>query len=82
VKRELATVIEELHDGLFASAGQAGMRLVEVEMRLPMDIVPVFRDGGCRVLADVPRSHTDAEWQRQRSQLHLSWQLLPTELLA
>lgn len=83
MKRELASVIEELHDGLIASSlracGGAGIRIAEVEMRLPMDIVPVFRDGGCRVLADVPRSRSEADWQLSRSQLQLRWQAVAPE---
>jgi len=81
MKRELAGLIEDLHDGLLASAirahGPAGLRLAEVEMRLPLDITPVFADGGCRLLADVARNHTDADWQHERSQLYLRWQAIP-----
>lgn len=81
MKRELAALLEDLHEGLMASAirahGTAGLRLAEVEMRLPLDITPVFADGGCRILADVPRTHSDATWLSQRSHLQLRWQALP-----
>lgn len=74
--RELATVLQELHDAMrpIAGASAAGVRLSRVEMSLPMDIQPVLRGGGCVVLADVSRSYADAPWRDAPSRLHLVWE--------
>lgn len=81
--RELAIVLDELHDGLTSAAARrlAGVRLSHAEMVLPMDIVPVFQDGGCAVLADVCRSYADAAWGEPSSRLTITWAELPTEAL-
>jgi hypothetical protein len=77
--RELSTVLHELHDGL-ADTGRlagVGLRLSAVDMTLPMDVVPVLRDGGCVLLADVPRTQAGADWRDCPSRLHLRWQAQP-----
>lgn len=81
MRRELAVVLDELRDGLVASAGRAGMRLTGVEMRLPMDLLVVLQDGGVSLLADVARSRADDPWRDARtSQLHIRWQAVSGEL--
>ena len=51
--RELSQLLDELHDGLVAIDARDGMRLSQVEMTLPIDVQPVFRDGGCVLLAEL-----------------------------
>ena len=77
--RELATVLDELHDAVGGVSAQrwaerVGLRVDTLELDLPMDIVPVFKDGGCALLADVTRNYADAEWRGDRSRLHIVWQ--------
>jgi hypothetical protein len=81
--RDLATVIEDLHEGLagHGRAAAAGMRLTRVELALPMDFMPVLRDGGCVMLADVSRANADADWIEATSRARFTWQLVdPAEL--
>jgi hypothetical protein len=80
--RELSTVLHELHDGLAGTADMGrlagvGLRLSAVDMTLPMDVVPVLRDGSCVLLADVPRTQAGADWRDRPSRLHLRWQAQP-----
>lgn len=80
--RDLSSVIEELHAavGAVPAAGQ-GVRIVGLEMMLPMDLQPVFKDGGCTMLADVARTRAEAAWRQGRSQMRVVWRLLPTALV-
>jgi hypothetical protein len=71
--RELSQLLSELHDGLLAVEGRAGVRLAEVEMTLPLELRPVLRDGGCRLLADVARSRDLGDWLSSPSKLRVSW---------
>lgn len=71
--RELSQVLAELHDGLAAVQTSGRVRLSRVEMTLPMELRPVFADGGCVLLADLPRSHEVNEWLASPSKLRLSW---------
>ncbi|MEA9577659.1 hypothetical protein VC218_01630 [Xanthomonas nasturtii] len=73
--RELSGLLEELHAGLVAIEDRAGMQLTHVEMRLPLELRPILRDGGCRLLADVPRSLAVNHWNAAPSLLHVVWQL-------
>lgn len=63
--RELATVLDELNDSLagVSAAARAGLRLAAIDMTLPMDFRPVLRDGGCVLMADVPRTPADVGWR-------------------
>lgn len=80
MRRELATVLDELRSGLSQSAAQAGMRLTSVEMTLPMDLLPVLQGGGLTLLADVPRSRADDAWRSAAcSRLHIRWQAVDAE---
>ncbi len=78
--RELATVLEELNDAVAgvsaqALAQQAGVRIADLALDLPIDVVPVFRNGGCVLLADVTRNQADASgWGGDRSRLQIVWQ--------
>ena len=71
--RELSQLLDELHDGLVAIEARDGMRLSQVEMTLPIDIQPVFRDGGCVLLADFTRSSEINAWIATPSRLTLGW---------
>lgn len=71
--RELSQLLEELHDGLLAVEARGPMRLSQVEMTLPLELRPVLRDGGCVLLADVPRSRSVDEWLVSPSKLQLVW---------
>jgi hypothetical protein len=74
--RELSHLLEELHDGMLAvqARAQAGqVQLSQVEMTLPLEVRAVLRDGGCVLLADVPRSREVNDWMASPSRLRLSW---------
>ena len=77
--RDLSIVLTELQDGLTVPATRAGVRLNAVDMTLPMDMLVVLRDGGCVLLADVPRSFPQNTWRGQGSRLHLRWEISATE---
>ena len=80
MRRELAVVLDELRDGLVASAERAGMRLTGVEMSLPIDMLVVLRDGGVMLLADVARSRADDPWRDvDATRLSIRWQALSGE---
>ena len=79
--RDLATMLEDLQSGMRAAAQQSGVRLTEAEMTLPVDVALVLKDGGCALLADVPRNAADAPWWQAQSRLTLRFGTLPTELL-
>ena len=71
--RELSQLLDELHDGLLAIEAHDGMRLSRVDMTLPIDLQPVFRDGGCVLLADFTRSSEVNTWISTPSRLTLGW---------
>ena len=71
--RELSQLLDELHDGLVAIDARDGMRLSQVEMTLPIDVQPVFRAGGCVLLADFTRSSEINTWIATPSRLTLAW---------
>ncbi|GAA5785136.1 hypothetical protein GCM10007860_33610 [Chitiniphilus shinanonensis] len=81
--RDLSDVLVELQEGISAAGARRGLgvRLTEAEMTLPMDVRPVFRDGGCVVLADVLRNYADADWLETPSRLYVRWGETPTEEL-
>ena len=49
------------------------LRLSQVDMTLPIDLQPVFRDGGCVLLADFTRSSEVNAWISTPSRLTLGW---------
>ena len=71
--RELSQLLDELHDGLLAIEAREGMRLSQVDMTLPIDVQPVFRDGGCVLLAEFTRSSEINTWIATPSRLTLGW---------
>lgn len=71
--RELSRVLEDLHDGLVAVQTPNGLRLSEVAMTLPLELRPVFRDGGCVLLAELPRHLEANAWTPIPSRLQLAW---------
>ena len=71
--RELHQLLDELHDGLNAIEAHGGVRLSQVDMTLPLELRPVFRGGGCVLLADVPRQRTIDEWVASPSKLVIGW---------
>jgi len=71
--RELASLLDELHDGLVAIQAREGMQLASVEMTLPVELRPVLRDGGCVLLAEFPRSTGVDSWTPVPSRLVLAW---------
>ena len=73
--RELSQLLDELHDGLTAVEARGGVKLSHVEMTLPLDVRVVFRDGGCVLLADVPRSRVVDDWLSSPSKLRVSWSM-------
>jgi hypothetical protein len=81
--RDLATVLVELQAGMqaLARSSASGVRINEARMTLPVDTALRFENGGCTLLADVTRSHSDAAWLTSPSRLVLSWAEVPTEAL-
>lgn len=73
--RELSQLLEELHDGLLSIEARGGVSLTQVDMTLPLEVRPVFRNGGCVLLADVARSRDVNEWIASPSKLRLAWGL-------
>lgn len=71
--RELHHLLGELHDGLGALEVRGGVRLSKVDMTLPLELRPVFRDGGCVLLADVPRQRSIDAWVSSPSRLVVGW---------
>lgn len=71
--RELAHLLDELHDGLSAVELHGGVRLSNVDMVLPLQLRPVFRNGGCVLLADVPRQRGVDTWLASPSRLVVGW---------
>jgi len=71
--RELHQLLDELHDGLNAIEAHGGVRLSQVDMTLPLELRPVFRGGGCVLLADVPRQRAIDEWVASPSKLVIGW---------
>ncbi|GAB1595830.1 hypothetical protein [Lysobacter claricitrinus] len=70
--RELHQLLGDLHDGLNAIESR-GVRLTNVDMTLPLELRPVFRDGGCVLLADVPRQRGVDAWISSPSKLVIGW---------
>lgn len=73
--RELSQLLGELHDGLLSIEALGSVSLTQVDMTLPLQLRPVFRDGGCVLLADLPRSREVNEWVTSPSNLRLAWSL-------
>ena len=71
--RELHHLLDDLHDGLSALDVHGGVRLSKVDMTLPLELRPVFRDGGCVLLADVPRQRAVDAWMSTPSRLVVGW---------
>lgn len=71
--RELHQLLDELHDGLSAIETRCGVRLSNVDLTLPLELRPVFRDGGCVLLADVPRQRGADAWVASPSKLVIGW---------
>jgi len=71
--RELSTLLAELHDGLTNIEACNGVRLANVDMVLPLELRPIFRDGGCVLLADVPRNSGVDAWIASPSRLSIGW---------
>lgn len=71
--RELSQMLDELHDGLLAIEQRGGVALSRVDMTLPLELRPVFRNGGCVLLADLSRSREVNAWLTEPSRLSVSW---------
>jgi hypothetical protein len=71
--RELSALLGELHDGVTGIEARNGVRLANVDMVLPLELRPVFRDGGCVLLADVPRNSGVDAWIASPSRLSIGW---------
>jgi hypothetical protein len=77
--REMHEVISELQESIVSlgSVTQAGMRLSTMQLSLPVEMLPILRDGACVLLADVSRNQADTRWSPCYSQLHLSVVAIP-----
>ncbi|WP_295386059.1 hypothetical protein [uncultured Thiodictyon sp.] len=81
--RELSEVLLDLHGAIEPFAAQARaaglpITLSGLELTLPLDMQPVFRDGRCVLLADVARSRHPHDWTAQPAALQLAWVQVPT----
>ena len=79
--RDLSDVLMDLHNGLQGAAQRAGVQVTQAEMTLPVDTALTLKDGGCVLLADVARSHADADWRAEPCRLTLVWRETTTETL-
>jgi hypothetical protein len=81
--RDLSTMLEDLHSGMLAATRRmdSAVHIARAQMTLPVDAALVLKDGGCVLLADVPRNAADAPWQPLPSRLTLVWDEVPTETL-
>lgn len=75
MRRELSQLLDELHDGLLAIEAREGIRLSQVDMTLPIEVRPVFRDGGCVLLAEFAQALGADDWTPIPSKLTLGWAL-------
>jgi len=75
MRRELSQLLDELHDGLLAIEAREGIRLSQVDMTLPIEVRPVFRDGGCVLLAEFTQAMGADDWTPIPSKLTLGWAL-------
>lgn len=71
--RELHHLLGEIHEALSAVELQGGVRLSQVDMTLPLELRHVLRDGGCVLLADVPRQRAVDAWTASPSRLVIGW---------
>ena len=71
--RELSQLLDELHEGLVQLELREGVALRGVEMTLPLEFRVVLRDGGCALLADVPRAREGHDWLPRASRLSVGW---------
>lgn len=71
--RELSALLHDLHDALLAVEARDGVQLAHVEMTLPLELRAVLRDGGCVLLADVPRSRVVDTWLAAPSKLRVEF---------
>ena len=72
--RELSHLLDDLHTGLVQLDLREGVALSGVEMTLPLEFRVVLRDGGCVLLADVPRTREGVDWQPAISRLRVGWE--------
>jgi len=79
--RDLATVIEDLHQGLLSAIDvpHEHFRLNQAEILLPVDMRIIFRDEGAVLQGDVQRVRDDINWRHGISRLQVEWQTMATE---
>lgn len=75
--RELHHLLGDLHAAFEALEVEGGVRLSNVDMTLPLELRPVLRDGGCVLLADVPRQRGLDAWTASPSRLVIGWSTAP-----
>ena len=75
--RELSHLLDDLHTGLVQLDLRDGVALSGVEMTLPLEFRVLLRDGGCVLLADVPRARESIDWQPITSKLRVGWEGRP-----
>lgn len=72
--RELSQLLDDLHEGVRSvEARGGGVQLAAVEMTLPLEVRAVLRDGGCVLLADVPRTREVNDWLAAPTRLRIGW---------
>lgn len=82
--RELSAVLIDLQTGVVDFAQAATVRgvpiaLTRVDFTLPLDMQPVFRDGSCILLADLPRTRDEGGFGLMRSSLGLALAAEPVD---
>ncbi|MCW8880441.1 MAG: hypothetical protein OQJ89_13610 [Kangiellaceae bacterium] len=73
--RDFSTVLIDLQQALVqASESSNGMiSVLDAEMKIPIDMRVIFRDGEAILQGDVPRSIEDANWFNELSSLKIHW---------
>ena len=73
--RDFSTVLIDLQQALVqASENSNGMiSVLDAEMKVPIDMRVIFRDGEAILQGDVPRSIEDANWFNELSSLKIHW---------
>jgi hypothetical protein len=57
--RTLSRTLIDLHGGFESMVPDSSLRITGMELALPVDLVMLFADGGCQLLADVPRTRSE-----------------------
>lgn len=80
--RTLSRTLVDLHAGFESMLPNESLRITGMELTLPVDLTMLFADGGCLVLADVPRSRSEGALAAPPSMLRVRFEERPLAELA